>query len=209
MLAAVVAVLLAQAPGVPPSPSAPPNPAPVPTEEAAPPPAPALPANGFTADFVDRHLLSFDFGMGGFRVRDSARAWTLGEGEGVEQVFALIPEAKALAQVAEHDYRIAKVLQLSGLGLSLTALAAVTVLALVATSATFVLPLLAGSLVACLVSLVLVVVSTPFAVSAQENVLNAVSTFNHGLVRRLEGPKACPGVPMAWVPGSAVEVFAD
>lgn len=204
MLAVLVAAVLTQAPPPVPVPSAPPAPPAAAPRLEVPPPSTA--PQGFTADFVDQHLLAVDFGLSGFRIRDSARTWTLGEGDGVEALFSLIPEAKELAAQAEHDFRIARVLQIGSLGLSLTALGVVVMFSAFATSAAFALPLLVGSLVACLVALVVSLVAAPFAVSAQEHALDAVSTFNHGLVRRLEGPKACPGVPMAYVPGSQVVV---
>lgn len=224
MLAALLATLLTQAgplpaPPLPPAaadaaPSAaassstsatPPSAAP----GAQPSPTGAPTPKTWTIEFADRHLVSLDVGMTGFKLRDSQRTWSLGDG--LAEAFTLIPEAAQLGEKADREYGVTQGLLVASLSVCGVGLLAIALAPVVATTVSAMVTMLGVGLVASLVGLVLALVALPYSAMAQQHALDAVSVFNHGLVRGIEVPRpAVPmPVPLAWVPRSDVEVFVE
>lgn len=181
MIAALLAVLLSQAPSTPPLT--------VPTE--APAPSGAVEAVKAGADepgevklfaqFVDRHLLTLDPDMsqGTFRLRQRERVFSFKDDDFAD-AFKLVPEAHELALKAQENLRMSSIFQIAGLS-AVGAGSALVLLAPLLASGAFV-PLLIAGLVLDLVGLVLVLVALPFAISAQTQFMSAVATYNKGLL---------------------------
>lgn len=213
MLAAVIALCLAQgsAPIAPPTeaPVLAAPPAPPASTEAAPGPVEAVapspdepPEVGQLAQFVSRHLLSVDIGMGGLKVRAADRAWGLGESPAA--AFHLVPEAMHLAESAEHDFAVARVLEVGSLAVTGVALAATLVTTLVA-RASMVLTVALISLAAMGLALVAAIIALPFELAAQEHFLQAIAIHNRGLLdlrppRPLAGAGLAPAGPAVALP---------
>jgi hypothetical protein len=179
MLSLALALVVAQTP--PPMTPADTAPPPAPSSEATRPPPNEPPEVQAFATFIDRHLLTFDLDQTtGLKVRQRERLFALRDDDFAE-AFTLVPDAFTSAQKAHEAYRLANLLQIIGLSVSGVSLAVVVAAPLLVAGGAF-LPLLAAGLVGSLVALVLVVIAIPFSMTANTAFLNAVATYNKGLL---------------------------
>jgi hypothetical protein len=182
MLSLALALVVAQTP--PPLAPAEGAPAPAPSGEVMRASSNEPPEVQAFATFLDRHLLSFDLdqttGVTGLKVRQRERLFALRDDD-FAQAFKLVPDAFASAQKAHEAYRLANLFQIVGLSISGLSLALVVAAPLLVASGAY-LPLLAAGLVGSLVALVLVLIAVPFSMTANTAFLNAVATYNKGLL---------------------------
>lgn len=138
---------------------------------------PATDDVGKFSEFVDRHLLSVT-GAGRPQVQTRSRSYRLVD-EDFETAFAQVPEAMELAHRAHQDFITASHLDAASMVLLGLSAGAVLVSSFLPA---MIVPILVGSMVGLVVSLIIALVALPIAVTAQERLLNAVSTHNHGLL---------------------------
>jgi hypothetical protein len=133
------------------------------------------------AQFVDRHLLTFDPDMsqGALRLRQREHTFSLKDDD-FPEAFKLVPEAYGLAQKAQESFRTSSTLQIAGLATLGGGTALLLVAPLLATGAFI--PLLIAGLALNLVAATLVLVALPFSISASTQFLSAVATYNRGLL---------------------------
>jgi hypothetical protein len=184
MIAAVVALLVTQAPVT--SPPSPPPPTP---EVATSPTVAAVKASAGEpaevkafAQFVDRHLLTLDPdpSQGAFRLRQRERVFSPKDDDFLD-AFKLVPEAYALAQKAQENARLASIFQIAGLSAVGVGSALIVIAPLIGATGIFI-PLLVAGLVLDLLGLVAVVIALPMSLSAGTQFLSAVATYNRGLL---------------------------
>lgn len=184
MIAAVVALLVTQAPV-----TTPPSPPPTSPEPSASPAVEAVkPIAGEPAEvkafaqFVDRHLLTLDpdASTGSFRLRQRERVFSPRDDDFLD-AFKLVPEALALAQKAQENARLSAIFQIVGLSAVGVGSALIVIAPIISASGVFI-PLLIAGLVLDLLGLVAVVIALPMALSAGTQFLSAVATYNRGLL---------------------------
>ncbi len=183
MISTLLCLLVSQAPSTPPVVTAG-NAAPTalaPSSEALKAPADEPAEVKAFAQFVDRHLLTFDPDMtqGALRLRQREHIFTLKDDD-FPDAFKLVPEACGLAQKAQDNFRTSSTLQIAGLATLGGGTALLLVAPLLATGAF--LPLLIAGLALDLVAATLVLVALPISISASTQFMSAVATYNRGLL---------------------------
>ncbi len=128
--------------------------------------------------FVDQHLLTIEMGgFDGLKVHQADRTFSMGDGTLLD-ALSLVPEARALMERSQHDLRVARVLAITSLSLDVVSLGLLFPAMLFGSAV-----LLPVALVALAVSLVVALVALPFSIQAQNEFLEAVSLYNHGLTK--------------------------
>lgn len=153
------------------------------------------------AQFIDRHLLSVGLEAGfatTWVVRSAERAFRPGE---LREAMRLVPDAHAVADRADGEYRLGLGFMVAGLiaeGVALVASVVVLpVISIAGTSAALAL-VLVPTLGALLLGAGLSLASSVFLQNSQQHGLEAVAAYNHGLTRVVvggcDGPAAAPVV---------------
>lgn len=132
------------------------------------------------AEFVDHRLLVVELEQQGMSLRQRERVVRLSDDDFAD-LFALVPEAQALALKAQKAYRIGAALQVGGVAVSLGGMTTMVVGTLFFNPLSLSVGIVGGGLAALAGSLLLAI-AQPFMLEAAKAFTSAVATYNRGLL---------------------------